>query len=307
MIFDPSFLVAWIYQIEGTSTGSRAALWLAILAAFLHAVFGALQKGRHDPWLSRGAIDASSGLAMVPLAIFVVPIPEPELWPIFLIIFIIHFLYKLLQAFAYSKGSFTVVYPVVRGTSPIFTVIGAYILFGETFSSKQWIGILLLMVGIFGLALYNLIFLETSRETLPIALILAVFTGSCVALYTTVDAYGIRVAINPLAFIVWFFLFDSLSITPYAIYRWSNLNEKPKFRPLAIRGAAGGVVAFFSFGSIMLATRLDKVGEAAVLRETSTVFAALIGWLFLKETVGPRRMLLMTLIALGAVVVEVGG
>ena len=307
MSFDPSFLVAWIFQIEGTSTGSRVALWLAILAAFLHAVFGALQTGRHDPWLSRGAIDASSGLLMVPLAIFVVPIPEPELWPIFLIIFIIHFLYKLLQAFAYSKGSFTVVYPVVRGTSPIFTVIGAYILFGETFSSTQWIGILLLMVGIFGLALYNLIFLETSRETLPIALILAVFTGSCVALYTTVDAYGIRVAINPLAFIVWFFLFDSLSITPYAIYRWSNLNEKPKFRPLAIRGAAGGVVAFFSFGSIMLATRLDKVGEAAVLRETSTVFAALIGWLFLKETVGPRRMLLMTLIALGAVVVEVGG
>ena len=307
MIFDPSFLVAWIYQIEGTSTGSRAALWLAILAAFLHAVFGALQKGRHDPWLSRGAIDASSGLAMVPLAIFVVPIPEPELWPIFLIIFIIHFLYKLLQAFAYSKGSFTVVYPVVRGTSPIFTVIGAYILFGETFSSTQWIGILLLMMGIFGLALYNLIFLETSRETLPIALILAVCTGSLVALYTTVDAYGIRVAINPLAFIVWFFLFDSISITPYAIYRWSNLDEKPKFLPLAIRGAVGGVVAFLSFGSIMLATRLDKVGEVAVLRETSTVFAALIGWLFLKETVGPRRVLLMTLIALGAVVVEVGG
>ena len=216
-------------------------------------------------------------------------------------------MYKLLQAFAYSKGSFTVVYPVVRGTSPIFTVIGAYILFGETFSSTQWVGILLLMMGIFGLALYNLIFLETSRETLPIALILAVCTGSLVALYTTVDAYGIRVAINPLAFIVWFFLFDSLSITPYAIYRWSNLNEKPKFLPLAIRGATGGVVAFFSFGSIMLATRLDKVGEAAVLRETSTVFAALIGWLFLKETVGPRRVLLMTLIALGAVVVEVGG
>ena len=307
MIFDPSFLVAWIYQIEGTSTGSRAALWLAILAAFLHAVFGALQKGRHDPWLSRGAIDASSGLAMVPLAIFVVPIPEPELWPIFSIIFIIHFLYKLLQAFAYSKGSFTVVYPVVRGTSPIFTVLGAYILFGETFSSTQWIGILLLMMGIFGLALYNLVFLETSRETLPIALILAVCTGSLVALYTTVDAYGIRVAINPLAFIVWFFLFDSLSITPYAIYRWSNLDEKPKFLPLVIRGAVGGVVAFFSFGSIMLATRLDKVGEVAVLRETSTVFAALIGWLFLKETVGPRRVLLMILIAFGAVVVEVGG
>jgi len=307
MSIDSSFLLAWIYQIEGTSTGSRVALWLAILAAFLHAIFGALQKGRHDPWLSRGAIDASFGLAMLPLAIFVVPIPEPELWPIFLVIFLIHFIYKLLQAFAYSKGAFTVVYPVVRGMSPVFTVIGAYILFGETFSSIQWLGIFLLLMGIFGLAVYNLINLETSRETLPTALILAVCTGSFVALYTTVDAYGIRVAIDPFAFIVWFFLFDSLSITPYAIYRWSNLTEKPKFFPLAIRGAAGGVVAFFSFGSIMLATRLDKVGEAAVLRETSTVFAAIIGWLFLNETVGQRRLLLMALIAFGAVVVEIGG
>jgi len=307
MSSEPLFLVSFIYEIEGTSLGSRAALWLALVAAFLHAVFGALQKGRHDPWLSRGAIDASSGLAMVPLAIFVAPIPEPRLWPIFLVIFLIHFIYKLLQAFAYSKGSFTVVYPVVRGTSPIFTVFGAYILFGETFSLTQWLGVLLLLVGIFGLALYNLIYLEKSRETLPVALIFAVCTGSFVAIYTTIDAYGIRLAIDPLAFIVWFFLFDSLSITPYAIYRWFNLIERPNLFPLAIRGVAGGIVAFFSFGSIMLATRLDKVGEAAVLRETSTVFAAIIGWVFLKETVGPRRVLLMALIAFGAVVVELGG
>jgi drug/metabolite transporter (DMT)-like permease len=57
----------------------------------------------------------------------------------------------------------------------------------------------------------------------------------------------------------------------------------------------------------MLATRLDKVGEAAVLRETSVVFAALIGWLLLGERTGPRRVALMALIALGAVIVESGG
>jgi drug/metabolite transporter (DMT)-like permease len=57
----------------------------------------------------------------------------------------------------------------------------------------------------------------------------------------------------------------------------------------------------------MLATRLDKVGEAAVLRETSTVFAALIGWLLLGEKVGPRKAILMAVIALGAVLVEIGG
>ena len=77
-------------------------------------------------------------------------------------------------------------------------------------------------------------------------------------------------------------------------------------RGAVARGLIGGVVAFFSFGSIMLATRLDKVGEAAVLRETSTVFAALIGWLVLKESTGPRRVTLMALIAAGAVIVELG-
>jgi drug/metabolite transporter (DMT)-like permease len=69
----------------------------------------------------------------------------------------------------------------------------------------------------------------------------------------------------------------------------------------------GALVAFVSFGAIMLATRLDKVGEAAVLRETSTVFAALVGWLMLGEKVGPRRLALMALIAGGAVIVERGG
>ena len=56
----------------------------------------------------------------------------------------------------------------------------------------------------------------------------------------------------------------------------------------------------------MLATRLDKVGEAAVLRETSTIFAAIIGYFVLKETVGLARFLMIALIAVGAVIVEFG-
>jgi drug/metabolite transporter (DMT)-like permease len=77
--------------------------------------------------------------------------------------------------------------------------------------------------------------------------------------------------------------------------------------PLMQRGVIGAFVAYASFGSIMLATRLDRVGEAAVLRETSTVFAALIGWAVLGEKVGPVRAGLMALIAAGAVVMEWAG
>ena len=127
--------------------------------------------------------------------------------------------------------------------------------------------------------------------------------------YTTYDAYGIRATANPFTFLAWFFLIDGFFMPVVAIKRWYAMPQaaRPVLVPLMQKGVIGGVIAFFSFGSIMLATRLDKVGEAAVLRETSTVFAAIIGWIFLKETVGPRRIALMALIALGAVIVEVGG
>lgn len=283
------------------------ALVLALSAAFLHAVFGALQKGRHDPWLSRGAIDFFYCLMAAPFALFVVPWPEPHMWVIFLGAFVIHLLYKLFQALAYTKGAYTVVYPVVRGTGPLFTVIGAYWLFGETFSGIQWLGVGVLLAGIFGLAVYNFIFLTAARDTLGIALVLAVITGLFVALYTTYDAYGIRATADPFTFLAWFFMIDGLVFPVIALVRWRGMAAPPVPGPLLVKGFFGGLVAFASFGSVMLATRLDKVGEAAVLRETSTVFAALIGWLVLKETVGPRRIALMALIALGAVIVEMGG
>lgn len=297
----------WLISLEGTPSGHTLALWLALLAAFLHAVFGALQKGRHDPWLTRGAIDGFYGLIAAPFALFVVPWPEPHMWLIFAAAWIIHTVYKLLQAMAYTQGAYTVVYPVVRGTGPLFTVIGAGLLFGEVFTLTQWIGVATLLAGIFGLALYNLLYLEPERDTLHRALFLAVLTGLFVALYTTFDAYGIRATADPFTFLAWFFMIDGWIFPLIALRRWHRLPDPPTPGPLLVRGLIGAIIAFLSFGSIMLATRLDKVGEAAVLRETSTVFAALIGWLVLKETVGPRRITLMALIALGAVIVEFGG
>jgi drug/metabolite transporter (DMT)-like permease len=297
----------WILSIEGTAAAPRLAMALALLAAFLHAVFGALQKGRHDPLLARGAIDAAYGLMAAPVALFVVPWPEPHMWPIFAGVFVIHTVYKWATLAAYRRGAFTVVYPVMRGTGPLFAVIGAWLLFGERFSAVQWLGVAVLLAGLYGLALYNMARVTVSRETLVPALWFAVLTGLFVALYTTFDAYGIRATADPFTFLAWFFFIDGLLYPFIAAAFYRSLDERPPLGPLALRGLFGGLVAFASFGSIMLATRLDQVGEAAVLRETSTVFAAGIGWLFLKESIGPVRLALMGLIALGAVIVEIGG
>ncbi|MCA8880507.1 MAG: EamA family transporter [Rhodobacteraceae bacterium] len=298
---------AWLVSLAGTEAGAQLATLLALSAAFLHAIFGAIQKGRHDPWLTRGAIDACYGLMALPLALLAVPWPEPHMWPIFAGVFVIHTGYKLFQAMAYTRGAYTVVYPVVRGTGPLFTVIGAWLVFGEPFAILQWAGVGVLVSGIFGLAAYNLRHVLVGREQLVPALWLAVATGGFVALYTTFDAYGIRATADPFTFLAWFFLLDSLTMPALAIRRWRRMADPPALLPLFRRGFFGALVAFGSFGTVMLATRIGKVGEAAVLRETSPVFAALIGWLVLKEPVGPRRAGLIGLIALGAVIVELGG
>lgn len=298
---------AWLISLEGTEAGHQLALILALIAAFLHAVFGAMQKGRFDPWVMRGAIDLSYFVIAAPIALFVVPWPEPHMWAIFFGAFVVHFIYKYLQASAYQRGAYTVVYPVVRGMGPLFTIIGAGFVFNETYSLFQWGGVLLLVGGIFGLALYNYKTMLTDRRELLHALGLAVLTGAMVAVYTTYDAWGIRATADPFTFLAWFFMIDGMVMPFFGWKRWQTITPRPPLAPLFKRGVAGALVAFASFGSIMVATRLDKVGEAAVLRETSVVFAAVIGVIFLKETVGPRRLFLMALIALGAVFVEIGG
>ncbi|TGN58176.1 multidrug transporter [Paracoccus liaowanqingii] len=292
-----------IIQLSGTAEGARMASILALSAAFLHAVFGALQKGRHDPWISRAAIDLSYGLMALPVALFLVPWPDPALWPVLLGAMIIHIAYKVAQALTYQRGAYTVVYPVVRGTAPLFAVLAAMLVFDERFNTIQWLGLGLLVGSIFGLAVNSLRKLQVGRDTLVPALAWAVATGAMVALYTTYDAWGIRQAADPFTFLAWFFVLDAIFM-PLWMARSLIRLPRDQIGPLALRGGIGALVAFASFGSIMLATRLDEVGRAAVLRETSTVFAALVGWVILGEKVGARRAVLMALIAAGAVIVE---
>jgi len=296
-------LSEWLIAQEGTQAGLTLSMIFALAAAVLHAIFGAMQKGRHDPWMSRAGIDVFAFLMATPLALFVVPWPEPHMWPIFAGMVGIHIVYKILQAMTYTRGAYTVVYPVVRGTGPLFAVIGAWLIFGETFNLMQWLGVAVLLGGIYGLALYNLRKITVNRETLVPALGFAVATGAMVAVYTTYDAYGIRATADPFTFLAWFFMLDSVFM-PLVCARRLVALPRPELAGLLRKSFLGALVAFASFGGIMLATRLGPVGQAAVLRETSTVFAAAIGWLMLGESTGPRRVALMAMIAAGAIIVQ---
>ena len=298
-----------LIALEGGEAGAALALWLALLAAVAHAVFGAINKGGADPYLNRGAINVAYATMAAPVAVFAVPPPTPALWAVLAGATAIHFVYELLQARSYALGGFTLVYPVVRGTGPLLTALAAIPIFGEAFTASQWLGLLMLSGGIYGLGLVNLraagIADLAAARSVRAALTASLLTGVMVAVYTTYDAWGIRVAADPFTFLAWFYTLGGLAFPAVSVLRWRAMPPAQRPRPLRLagRGVLGALVAFASFAPLMLATRLGDVAQAAALRETSVVFAAVIGVVVFRERLGPARLALIAAIAAGAVLI----
>ncbi|MCG6859600.1 MAG: DMT family transporter [Salaquimonas sp.] len=296
-----------IVELAGTPAGHLLALALALLSALAHAIFGAINKGGVDPFVNRGAINLCYGLMAMPIAFFVVPWPSQELFMFIGAVLIVHVVYETLQSASFHLGAFTVVYPIARGTGPFFTALAAVFIFSEHLAPGQWIGLVILSTAIISLAIANIMALRreaVSSSNLQIAITVALATGAMIAVYTTADAYGIRLADDPFTFLAWFFFVDGFAFPVIAYWRWRRIKRKPPLDELALRGLFGAVIGMMSFGALMLATRLGKVGEAAALRETSIIFATGIGVLIFREKIDLPRIVIIGFIAAGAIMVE---
>ena len=173
---------------------SEIATVLALISAIAHAAFGALQKGKHNPWLVRGSIDFWYFLISLPIALFIVPFPTTADWILLLGAFLIHTIYKIFHLMAYTRADYTAVYPVVRGISPIATVILAFFVFGEVFNLVQWMGVMVLSISIIFLGTNDIIRNKSDMSNLLAALFFAFITGVFVALYTVFDAFSAKKA-----------------------------------------------------------------------------------------------------------------
>ena len=299
-------LVSIIKSIEGTEVGAFVALVLALLSAIAHALFGAVVKSG-DPLLNRGAINVCYGLAAAPFALYVFPLPSEELWPVIALMYFVHLCYEWFQVKSFQLGAFVLVYPIGRGTGPLMIALAAAVVFDEKLSWLQWFGILLISGGIFATAFVNLHNAKLSGENirnLQGAIGFALLTGLFVAIYTTVDAYGVRLAENPFTFLAWFFFTGLFGSPVIAFFTYGGQFKDVEATPLLARGMLGAAIGVISFGSVMLATRLGQVATVAAIRETSIIFGTALGVFLFKEAITPIKLLLIGLIAIGAICVE---
>lgn len=297
----------YFVNLAGTEHGERLAFILALVSALAHSIFAAINKGGIDPYLNRGAINVAYSIMAAPFALYVFPLPSALVFQILILSYILHLGYEWLQAAAFSKGAFTLVYPIARGIGPLFTALIAISLFAEALEVSQWFGLVLLSSAVISLAYVNLQEKGLSKElkaSLMPSILLAVGAGIAVALYTTVDAYGIRKTFNPFTFLAWFFFLGGFGFPFIAYMRYQKMAIKPSLPPLIKRGIIGAFIALFSFATLMLATRIGKVSEAAALRETSIIFAGIIGVIFFKEKLSSTKVTVISLIALGAILIE---
>jgi drug/metabolite transporter (DMT)-like permease len=133
----------------------------------------------------------------------------------------------------------------------------------------------------------------------------AVGTAIAIALYNVTDARGVRVAPSPFTFIVWLFLLDGAAVILLALILRRNVIAAA----VASRwhyGLAGGALSILSFGSALYAFTLIETAKVSALRETSVVFAAIMGSLFLGESFGGRRIVAAVVLAAGLVMMQFG-
>jgi drug/metabolite transporter (DMT)-like permease len=205
---------------------------------------------------------------------------------------------------ALQRGDLSLVFPVMRGAAPLLTAITAMLILNERLEPLAWLGLLAASGAVISFALPPS-GVRMRHHPDRAALAWAAATAIGVSLYNVTDARGVRIAPDPFTFIVWLFLIDWFMITAAALlFRRDALAAA-----IALKwryGVAAGALSILSFGAALYAFSLIETAKVSALRETSVVFAALLGSLFLGESFGRRRILAALVLAAGLVLMQFG-
>jgi len=265
---------------------------LALLAAVLHATWNAFLRTGTDRLWTVTVMSFSSTIIAAPAAFFF-PLPAHAAWLFIVFSAILQVGYSFFLVAAYRLGELGQVYPVVRGSVPLLVTFGGLCFAHQTLTFTQSAGVLLVAFGIMSLSL--------GKGRAPTkSIFYAVATGAVIASYATVDAIGVRRAENSTSYIIWvLIIYGALLPAAYLAHRRSLTID---FKSGDTRKAfVGGVVALIGYGLVTAAFALGPAGPITAIRETSVVFAAIIGRLFLQEKLTTRRVAACIVVVAGAV------
>lgn len=261
-------------------------------------------KAAKDILGARAVMAFSSALLILP-AVFFTPLPNQQTWMILGLSLPAHWLYQTALVRALSRGDLSLVFPVMRGSAPLLTAVAASLVLGEHLSPLAIAGLTIASLATIVFALPEKNF-GGSRNLRNSALLWAMATGACVALYNVIDAQGVRSGPSQWSFIVWLFLLDWIGINAIAYLTRGHEQFVASARAAFWPGIGAGACSLVSFSMALYGFSIAPVAYISAMRETAVVIAAVMGWWFLKEGFGARRTLAAVVLASGLALLQFG-
>ncbi len=277
---------------------SWAVVGAVLFGALLHASWNALVKSSSDKDLDMAVIHLIGSFLGIPL-VALAGWPVAAAWPYIAASVVVHIGYYLALTGAYRHGELGLTYPLMRGVAPLLVALSATFTLGETLSPLAWAGVLGISCGVLVLGL------NAHALKVPKAVGFALTNAVIIAIYTVIDGLGVRASGNALQYVATLFLLDGWpfallmfatrgrAVGIYARHRW----------PVATLGACASLG---SYGIALWAMTRAPVATVAALRETSVLFAVLLGAWFLKEAFTPRRVVGACVIVAGVMALRLG-
>ena len=294
---------------------------IVLVAALAHASWNALIKSDDDRLVTLGAVNAVRFLLCIPI-VLALPLPDRASWPYLAASSILHVGYYIFLISAYRFGDLSKVYPLARGLSPLIVAAGAYAFAGERLSPMALVGVAVACAGIASLSLGDGATPAGSARVHTGALssagdgaaqaranrrgvVFAAGTAVFIAAYTVTDAMGARLSGHVVSYVAWLSILDGLPMLLAAgVLRRAALSRHLAAR--AWKSMAGGALQLTAYGLVVWALVLAPMAAVSALRETSVLFAAIIGVKLLGEPLGRRRITAAALVAAGIMLIEWG-
>lgn len=271
---------------------------LVLVAALLHATWNTLIKFSGERLLVIACMD-SVALLFVVLAVGLVSLPPLELWPWLVGSALFELLYRYLLIQAYRVGDLGLVYPLMRGLSPLVVLVLTLVFAGEVLSTQQILGILLIPFGMVCLLWQGGGGVRLPWSMLPVVLLI----GLCIGCYTFLDGQALRRWSHPLDYLVWLTLISAWPFPLLALVRKRaafSLFWRTQWR----LGLSVGLCVLLSYALVLWAMQLGSIAEAAALREVSVILVVLFGMRYLKEPFGRPRLIACGLVLIGMLVMK---
>jgi drug/metabolite transporter (DMT)-like permease len=270
---------------------------LVLGSAVLHAAWNALLRSGADRLWSMTVMCALCAVFALPVAL-IAPFPAPASWPYIIGSAGLQIAYALFLVRAYRQGQLAHVYPIARGVAPLLVTLGAALVAGEQLAPVSLLGVVLVSSGIAAIA-----FGQGRPDA--VSSLAALATGCFIAGYMVTDGVGVRLSDHAIGYAAWQAILDG---APMPLVYFALRRSWPPVRPNLELGkmAVGALISVTAYGVVIWAMSLSPMGQVSALRETSILFAAVIGVAFLKERVTARRLLGAAMIAGGAVALSLG-